>query len=123
MKRSLVSLVSVLLGAVVIMALNIAASSPGIQSAEELMQKVEKAQTAQDHQELAAYYREQAGGLKKKAQDHKVMAETYSRAITGKGDWATHCRSLASYYERAAKENEALAKLHEKMAASLKKKP
>ncbi len=61
--------------------------------------------------------------MKKKAQDHKVMAETYSKAFGGKADWATHCRSLVSYYEKAAKENEALAKLHEKMAASLKKKP
>ena len=123
MNKIVATLVSVLLGAMVIMASNIAARSPGIQTADELMQKIEKAQTPQDHDEIAAYYREQAESLKKKAQDHKVMAETYSKAFAGKADWATHCRSLASYYEKAAKENETLAKLHEKMAASLKKKP
>lgn len=123
MKKTLKAAASFLLGAMVITASTIAARSPGIQTHDELMQKIEKAQTAQDHEELSTYYREQAAFLKKKAQDHKVMAETYSRAFVGKGDWATHCRSLISYYERAAKENEALAKLHEKMAASLKKKP
>lgn len=123
MNKTLTTAVSILLGTMLIMVSGIAARSAGIQSADELMQKIEKAQTAQDHEELAAYYREQAASLKKKARDHKAWPETYSKAFAGKGDWATHCRSLISYYEKAAKENEALAKLHEKMAASLKKKP
>lgn len=123
MNKTLTAVVSILLGVMAITASTIAARSPGIKTDDELMQKIEKAQTVQDHEELASYFKEQAASLKKKAQDHKVMAETYSRVFVGKGDWATHCRSLISYYERAAKENEALAKLHEKMAASLKKKP
>lgn len=123
MKKTLAAAVSILLGIVAITGPHVAARSPGIQTTDELMGKIEKAQSAQDHEELAAYYKEQAESLKKKAQDHKVMADKYSKAFAGKGDWATHCRSLTSYYDRAAKENEALAKMHEDMAASLKKKP
>ncbi len=123
MNKTVAAMVSVLLGIVVIVTSSIAARPPGIQTSDPLMQKIEKAQTAQDHEEMAAYYREQANSLKKKAQDHKVMAETYAKAFGGKADWATHCRSLVSYYDRAARENEALAELHEKKAASLEKVP
>jgi len=59
--------------------------------------------------------------LKEKDREHEAIAEKYKNVI-GKGSLTTHCQTLSEYYEKAAEENETLAKEHEEMAESLKKK-
>ena len=102
----------------------IAAARPSLVAAKgpsetELLKRIEKGGTAQDHAALASYYRGQAKAAEKNAADHEAMAGQY---VVGKTDWPTHCRNLASYYRKVAEEYEAMAKLHESHAAELGKK-
>ena len=97
---------------------SVAAKGP---SEEELLQKVEKGGTAADHAALGAYYRAQAKAAATKAADHEAMADKYA-PVMAKTDWATHCRSLASYYRKLAEEYDAMAKLHGEHAAELREK-
>ena len=86
-----------------------------------LLKRIEKGGTAADHAALAAYYSNQAKAAAQKASDHEAIAEKYG-PVMGKTDWATHCRSLASYYRKLADDYEAMAKLHEGHAAEMRKK-
>ena len=87
---------------------------------EQLLEKIERGGTAEDHAALASYYRAQAKAMEEKAALHETMATKYATA--GKGDWPTHCRNLASYYGKLATEYEDLAKLHDARAAELRGK-
>lgn len=97
---------------------SVAAGGP---SEAELLRRIEKGGTAADHAALASYYSDQAKAAAQKATDHEAIAEKYG-PVMGKTDWATHCRSLASYYRKLADDYEAMAKLHEGHAAEMRKK-
>ncbi len=86
---------------------------------EQLLEKIEKAGTARDHEALASFYGGQAQAAEEKAVEHETMAAKYANVV-GKGDWPTHCRNLAAHYRKVASEYAALAKLHEGRAAELK---
>ena len=111
--------------AVVVTGLALAVARPALVAAKgpsegELLSKIEKGGTANDHAALASFYRDQAKAAAQKATDHEAMAVRFAPAM--KTDWATHCRSLASYYRKLSEEYEAMAKLHEGHAAELRKK-
>ena len=93
-----------------------AALAQGTPSEEELVERIQKGGTAQDHEALAALYRAEADAADKQATDHESMAKRYA-SLGGKGDWATHCRNLTSYYRKAAAEYRTLAEMHTKEAA------
>lgn len=97
---------------------SVAAKGPG---EVELLKRIEKGGTAADHAALASYYSDQAKAAAQNATDHEAIAEQYG-PVMGKTDWATHCRSLASYYRKLADDYEAMAKLHEGHAAEMRKK-
>src|SRR6266852_8395647 len=112
--------------AVFVTGLALAVARPALVAAKgpsegELLSKIEKGGTANDHAALASFYRDQAKAAAQKATDHEAMADKYGSVMV-KTDWATHCRSLASYYRKLSEEYEAMAKLHEGHAAELRKK-
>jgi hypothetical protein len=75
---------------------------------------VKNAQTAADHEALAAMYDKEAADAKARAAKHQQMAQSY-KSFTGKGSPVSampqHCASLVkSFREQAA--------MYEKMAAT-----
>ena len=80
---------------------------------------IENAKTAADHNAIAYDYAAQAAELRDRAAKHKRMLAAYQKR-TGPGTqsgFQDHCQGLINYYEKAAGEAEALAKLHRDMAA------
>ncbi len=70
-----------------------------------------------DHVGLVSYYMQEAQSLRLKAQEWEFMAEFYEQhpASYTKVDpakHATHCRTIAESYRKAAIEAEALAREH-----------
>jgi len=82
---------------------------------------VDSANTPQEHQALAQYYREKAQESHALAERHRSMANHY-----GGGNVATrkagkeHCERLVALNEDLAAQYEGLAKLHEAEAAKAK---
>ena len=91
-----------------------------------LEQKIEKASSRPDHEEIAAQYEQQAVADSAAAKRHQGYATTYRKNQGPRSGQqqsltlAKHCDSLAQTYQRAADENLALAKLHREMAAGAK---
>ena len=101
----------------------------GVCAAEEpvkpvgIEQKIEAAGTRADHEEIASLYEKQAGADTAAAEQHRGLARVYKRMGGIKGgqpNMATHCDNLARTYQKAAKENLALAQEHRQMAAEAK---
>lgn len=80
------------------------------------------AKTPEDHQKIAAYYREKAEEAKANAAEHqKILAAYYENPSThppakAAGGASEHCRTLIRLYNDEAKEDLALANEHEQMA-------
>jgi hypothetical protein len=68
-----------------------------------------------DHAGLADYYKKQAEEARHKAADMKTMASEYLKKYP-KGAYSKHCEKMADRYLEEAKENDALAEMHSKMA-------
>ena len=86
-------------------------------SEEQLLERIEKGGSAADYKALAAYYHGEAAATQKMATEHEAMAQRFAN-VGGKGDWATHCRSLVSYYQKEAAEYRMLAEMNDKEAAA-----
>jgi hypothetical protein len=96
--------------------------TPAIASASDMKdadiaQKIAAASTAEEHQALADYYRQQAASAAEKVKGHEAMLESYGRPYD---NMKQHCRRLISSYKEEQKEYEALADLHAKQAAKSK---
>jgi len=71
----------------------------------------------EDHETLAAWYRQEAASLRTRAKDMLQLAKEYEEYYSD-GDYFTrmrilrHCRQLVERYTRAAEEADALAKAH-----------
>ena len=83
-------------------------------SPQQLKEMIAQAKTPEDHGKIAAYYRAEAARLKQDAEVHRDDAGIY-----GKGQGATHCTNLAKLDEQAAKEADALASIHDKLAKAV----
>ena len=68
-----------------------------------------------DHAGLADYYKKQADEARHKADDMKTMASEYLKKYP-KNTYAKHCEKMADRYLQEAKENDALAEIHGKLA-------
>ena len=98
-------------------------------SQKRLLWLIGHAETPAEHEELAAYYRQQAQNLLREAKEHQEMAAAYPQLNASKHPGAPnlaahHCSDWADLYSKQAKDAEALAKLHEQMAKeAAEKKP
>ncbi len=79
--------------------------------AEKLKEMLEKG----DHAGLAEYYKKEADEARHKAEGQKAMASEYLKKYP-KNQYAKHCEKMADKYLEEAKENDALAEIHSKMA-------
>lgn len=68
-----------------------------------------------DHAGLADYYKKQADEARHKAEDMKTMASEYLKKYP-KNTYAKHCEKMADKYLAEAKDNDALAEIHSKLA-------
>jgi hypothetical protein len=92
-------------------------------SKKKLKVLLSTAKTAADHQEIAAYYRQEAQRLTSSSREHLEMAAIYEKKPPVPnpkgGPWlgaVAHCRRLAQLDAEEAKEADALAALHEEEA-------
>ena len=75
-----------------------------------------------DHAGLAAWYEQEAGNLRARAEEMRQMAKTYEQRMTKPkqhSSFVQHCRNLVEKYTKAAEEADALAKLHEQQQGGL----
>ena len=91
-------------------------------SKQELKALLASTRSREDHQKLAAYYRQEADRLLAEAQKHDEMAEMYQKnphPFTQKNPAAfgeQHCRHLADTYRKKTVKAQSIAALHEDMA-------
>lgn len=91
-----------------------------VASAEEgknVEQMITEAKTPADHEAIAVYYDKEAQAAQAKHAEHQKMEEWYKKnPALNKSGFGAHCNIIASNFDKAAKEYEALAKLHRDMA-------
>jgi hypothetical protein len=99
------------------------AQAPAVSAAdavtdENVAERVASAQTAADHEALAAYFRAQAAAAGEKVKLHQNMLSSSAKKVAGKSwvSWEMHCQSLIRSYKNAQKEAEQLAADHERLA-------
>lgn len=84
---------------------------------------VQHASSPEQHQALSDRYRQEADRDRRLAASHQAMAALYAGGDHGSnvdaGTMAGHCGALATAYEKAAAEADALAQLHENAARVL----
>lgn len=91
-------------------------------TSKQLRTLIATAKTPEDHQKLAAYYREKAEEAKADAAEHQKMLEAYNQnpvthpLAKGVGGPAAHCSTMIRLFNDEAKEDLALAAEHEQMA-------
>jgi hypothetical protein len=88
---------------------------------KQLLWLIGHAETPSQHEQLATYYRHQAQHLLQQAKEHQEMAVAYPQLNASKQPGVRslavhHCEDWAQLYTKQAKDAEALAALHEKMA-------
>lgn len=91
----------------------------------DIVQKVQSAKTAADHEAIAKYYDEQAAEATKMAAEHRRMGESYKAfgSSMGKGSAMStmpqHCEALAKSYEAEADHYKAMAQTHRDLAKTV----
>lgn len=90
-------------------------------------EQIASARTRLDHEELAAWYEQEATAAKEKADRHRRMLNDSYRSAYGSrypkdfyNSILRHCENLVRRYEEAADDTSALAKLHRQLAAETK---
>lgn len=80
---------------------------------------VQNAASKADHKALAQHYEEVAQEMQLKVEEHKKLLSQYQSKSYLYGrqaeDFKSHCERLIDVYEKAAKENLNMAKLHRQM--------
>jgi len=80
---------------------------------------VQNAKTKADHEALAEHYEEAAKEMQLKVEEHKKLLSQYQSKSYLYGrqaeDFKAHCERLIDVYEKAAKENLEMAKMHRQM--------
>ena len=92
-------------------------------SKKQLKVLLSSAQTAKDHQQIAAYFAQQAQIFEKKSGEYKARCEDvaeypmkYNTKYPSEYD---HCRFWAQYYASKSRDAEKTATLHEQLANGL----
>jgi hypothetical protein len=83
-----------------------------------LVAAISSAETPQDHQRIANYYKGEAGRMLAEAKEHDELAVTYTKSARKEApiQTAEHCKNFADAARKAAQASQELAKLHEEMA-------
>jgi hypothetical protein len=91
---------------------------PGLTS-----EAIAAAKTPADHQAIADAYTKEAENLRAVANAHRHMDSYYNEPghLSAKLGATRHCRALVQAYETAAKDADALAKVHHEMAEAAAK--
>ena len=112
----------VLLGTGGISLAGAAESTPPALTRKTLMAAISSAQTSQDHQRIANYYKGEAVRMLAVAKEHDELAVVYTKSPRSEAPIqpAEHCRNLADAARKAAQESEQLANSHMRMAKSAK---
>jgi hypothetical protein len=108
--------IALALGLAVAPAVGIAASTP----LEELVSRM--ADTPEEHQAVADYFRGKAEAARAEAESHQRMGKSYTGAskLRDREQMKQHCDAIAKAQGAIADEYEALAKLHEAEAKGRK---
>jgi hypothetical protein len=91
-------------------------------TSKQLQSLIATAKTPEDHQKIAAYYRDMAAEAKANAAEHEKDLAAYNEnpsthpLAKASGGPAAHCRTLIRLYNDEAKEDLAMAEEHEQMA-------
>jgi hypothetical protein len=88
----------------------------------DLVDKVVSAKTRADHEYIAAEFGKQAGIERSNAERHRKMANLYKSPAWSKASGAgmvKHCESLVRAYESAARDNDAMARMHRDIGSKL----
>jgi hypothetical protein len=89
-------------------------------SSKQVNSLIATAKTPEDHQKLAAYYRDMAEEAKANAAEHEKILAAYNRTThplaKAAGGPAEHCHALIRLFNDEAKEDLALADQHDEMA-------
>ena len=101
-------------------------TSPDTWTKKELKEAILNAKTADDHNNIARYYKHEADRLDVEAKEHSDLAEAYSKSPTYheqkhpmSGQTAGHCQWLAKEYRQMAQKDRDLATMHETMAKNV----
>jgi hypothetical protein len=129
------NLIAVLLATVFILSLGASRSSAQeqkIPTKKELATLLKTAKEPPEHLRIAAYYKREAARLREAAKEHSQLATIYEQnhpfaAMELKqgntfGQGASHCKKFAQFALDEAKEADALAELHERMATTAEQK-
>jgi len=113
--------IGIMLGLIAMMVL---AYTP-IGSAEDgknIEQMITEAKTPADHEAIAAYYDQEAKAAHQKHEEHLKLKASYEKIphLASKTGLPGHCNTIATDYQKTAKEYEALAKAHRDMAKHAK---
>lgn len=117
---SRLSLIALLWGALVIAPLSQALAAGDVTDSN-VAERLTSAQSAADHEALAAYFRGQAAAAGEKAKLHESMLNGTNTMGKGWASWATHCKSLIKMYKDTQKEADALAAEHTSLAKAATK--
>ncbi len=91
-------------------------------TSKQLRSLIATAKTPEDHQKLAAYYRDMAEEAKANAAEHEKILAAYNQnpsthpLAKAAGGPAEHCRTLIRLFNDEAKEDLAMAEQHDQMA-------
>jgi hypothetical protein len=93
---------------------------------KELKKWIAEARTADEHLEIAAYFRAEAARYKEEQREHGAMRREYERdSVRYPSKYPTmgdHCRTLEGYASLSAQRALALAEKHEEIARELARK-
>jgi hypothetical protein len=98
-------------------------------TSKQVRSLIATAKTPEDHQKLAAYYRDMAAQAKANAAEHERILAAYNQnpsthpAAKAAGGPAEHCRTLIRLYNDEAKEDLAMADQHDQMAKAASQTP
>ena len=89
---------------------------------KNIEQMIVDAKTPADHEAIAAYYDQEAQAAHQKHEEHLKLKASYEQIphLASKTGLPWHCNTIATNYQKTAKEYEELAKLHRQMAKSAK---
>ena len=96
--------------------------SSSAEDGKHIGQMITAAKTPADHEAIAAYYDQEAQAAHKKHEEHLKLKASYEKIphLASKTGLPWHCDTIATNYQKTAKEYEELAKLHRQMAKSAK---
>jgi hypothetical protein len=114
------------IGAALVLAIGLGVPATVTAAEMDIVEKLQTAKTASDHEAIAGYYESKAAEARKSAELHRKMASTYTAggSSIGKGTGPVplpqHCTNLAKGFDEEASNYSALAQAHRELAKAAK---